>query len=56
MKRTPKEWAEITYKAIQRKKALREKRIKDADSYGYDMRLKNFKKKSKIRYKTYRGK
>lgn len=56
MSRSPKEWAEITIRDIERRKTSRRKGQADADNYIFDMQLKSFKKKSKIRCKTYRGK
>lgn len=55
-KLTPAEWRDRTIKDIKRKQELREKGKKDAEQYGYDARLKSFKKSSKIRCKSYRGK
>lgn len=56
MSRTPKEWAEITMRDIERRKVLREKGIKDADSFLSEHRLKENKRLSRIRFKSYRGK
>ncbi|MGG7143573.1 hypothetical protein ACQPVP_08910 [Clostridium nigeriense] len=55
-KLTPSEWKERTIRDIKRRQELREKGIKDADSFLAEHRLKTFKNMSKIRCKTYRGK
>ena len=55
-KLTPEQWKDKTIRELQRRKYLREKGIKDADSYQYDARAKSLKKLSKIRCKSYRGK
>ena len=55
-----KERAEQTIRDIKRRQALREKQIekgkKDAIDYIFDKVYKANRKKSKIIYKTYRGK
>lgn len=50
-----KELAEITIRDLEKRKALKKKGQFDADSYVFDMQLKSFKKKSRIRCKSYRG-
>lgn len=55
-KLTPEQWKDKTIKDLQRRKALREKGMRDADSYQYDAIAKSLKKLSKIRCKSYRGK
>lgn len=51
-----KERAEQTIRDLKRRKALREKGQRDADDYVFDKVYKANRKKSKIIYKTYRGK
>ena len=55
-KLTPHELALLTVKDLEKRKLLKKKGIKDADSFLADHRLKSFKNMSKIRCKTYRGK
>lgn len=55
-KLTPAQWKEITIRDIKRRQELREKGIKDADSFLAENRLKESKRMSRIRCKSYRGK
>lgn len=55
-KLTPHQWMEKTVKELERKRIEKEKGIKDADQYGYEARLKAYKRSSKIRFKSYKGK
>ena len=55
-KLTPAEWRDKTISDLRKRQELREKGIKDADAYAYEARAKSFKRMSKIRCKTYRGK
>lgn len=52
---TPAELAAMTIRDIKRRQEQREKGIKDADQYGYEMRAKSSKRMNKIRSKNYRG-
>ena len=54
-KLTPAQWKDRTMKDLAIKKALKAKGMQDADSYQYDARLRSFKRMSKIRCKSYRG-
>lgn len=56
MERTPHEWMLLTVRDIERRKELRRKGQADADNYVFDMQAKSFRRKSRIRCKTYRGK
>lgn len=55
-KLTPKEWTDKTLKDIEKRKHLREKGKKDADSFLIENRIKTNKTLSRIRCKCYRGK
>ena len=55
-KRTPHEWMLLTVKDIEHKKYLREKGKLEADSFLVENRIKQNKRMSKIRCKSYRGK
>ena len=55
MRLTAKELAEITYKDLENRKEQKRKGQFDAECYVFDMQLKSFKKKSRIRCKSYRG-
>lgn len=55
-KRTPHEWMLLTLEDIERRKYLREKGKLEADSFLAENRIKQNKRMSKIRCKTYRGK
>lgn len=55
-KLTPAEWAAITIRDIKRRQEQREKGLRDADAYAYEARAKSFKRMSKIRCRSYRGK
>lgn len=55
-KLTPEEWTIRTLKDIERRKYLREKGKKDADSFLIENRIKTNKTLSRIRCKSYRGK
>lgn len=55
-KLTPEEWTIKTLKDIERRKYLREKGKKDADSFLIENRIKTNKTLSRIRCKSYRGK
>lgn len=55
-KRTPHEWMLLTLEDIARNKYLREKGKLEADSFLAENRLKQNKRMSRIRCKTYRGK
>lgn len=55
-KLTPAQWKERTIRDIKRRQELREKGIKDADSFLTEHRIKENKRISRIRFKSYRGK
>jgi len=55
-KLTPEQWKDRTISDLRKRQEQREKGKKDADSYQYEMRAKSFKRMSKIRCKSYRGK
>lgn len=55
-KLTPEQWKERTIRDIKRRQELREKGIKDADSFLAEHRMKENKRMSRIRFKSYRGK
>lgn len=54
--RTPHEWMLATVMDIERRKYLREKGKLEADSFLAENRIKQNKRMSKIRCKSYRGK
>lgn len=54
-KLTSRELAERTIRDLELRKKRREKGIKDAEEYGYEMRYKAYKRKSKIRLRKYGG-
>ena len=55
-KLTPAQWKERTIRDIKRRQELREKGIKDADSFLAEHSIKENKRMSRIRFKSYRGK
>lgn len=55
-KRTPHEWMLLTLEDKERRKYLREKGKLEADSFLAENRIKQNKRMSKIRCKSYRGK